>query len=443
MRFPTKDEAFGMLSLAAPIAVLQLGMMLFGVVDMMFLGRLGPEAISGVGVANAVYFGLFIAGLGTMLGIDTLASRAWGAGQPAVAAGVFVHALALALAVSAAAFAATFLAPAFFALMRVDPAVAATAGSFLAVVRFMMFPGLLFVACRQYLQAQDVTRPLMVAVALSNGVNAFLNWVLIFGNLGAPALGVRGSALASVSANVFMLALVGGAAASRVRASGWKFHGWHRPVFVDLLALGVPAGLQTLLEVTAFGFTTVLLGRLGPVPTAGHQIALNLASVTFMVPLGISMAAAVRVGQALGRRDGPGAARAGDAALSLGLAFMSTTALLFWAMPGTLVGLYTKDAAVLATAVPLIFIAALFQVFDGAQVVLTGALRGAGETRLALLANFVGHWCVGLPIGAYLGLGRGWGPPGLWWGLLTGLVVTAGILFSAWRVRSRPLRAIS
>lgn len=430
-----------MLSLAAPIVALQLGMMLFGVVDMMFLGRLGADAISGVGVANAVYFGLFIAGLGALLGIDTMASRAWGAGQPAVAAGVFVHALALAVAVAALAFAATFLAPAFFALMSVDPGVAATAADFLGVVRYMMFPALLFVACRQYLQAQDVTRPLMWAVAAGNALNVFLNWVLIFGNLGAPALGVRGSGLASLTSTTLMLGLVGWTAAGRVRAAGWKFHGWHRPVFRELLALGVPAGLQTLVEVCAFGFTTVLLGRLGPVPTSGHQIALNLASVTFMVPLGISFAAAVRVGQAVGRGDRPGAARQGDAALSLGLVFMSATALLFWAVPGVLVGLYTKDAAVTATAVPLVFVAALFQVFDGAQVVLTGALRGVGETRLALLANVLGHWCVGLPVGAYLGLGRGWGPVGLWWGLLTGLVVTAGILFAAWRRRSAPLRA--
>lgn len=441
MRFPTKDEARDMLSLAAPIAALQLGMMLFGVVDIMFLGRLGPEAIAGVGVANAVYFGLFIAGLGAMLGIDTMASRAWGAGQPGVAAGVLVHALALALAVAATTFAASFLAGPFFRLMAVDPAVAATGLVFLGVIRFMMFPALLFVACRQYLQAQDVTRPLMWTVAAGNAVNAFLNWVLVFGNLGAPALGVRGSALASLTSTTLMLGLVGWAAWTRVRASGWRFHGWHRPVFVELLALGVPAGLQTLVEVCAFGFTTVLLSRLGPVPTAGHQIALNLASVTFMVPLGISMAAAVRVGQAIGRGDRPGAARAGDTAVALGLAFMSATALVFWALPGFLVGLYTRDAAVLAVAVPLIFIAALFQVFDGAQVVLTGALRGTGETRLALYANVLGHWCVGLPIGAYLGLGRGWGPKGLWWGLLTGLVVTAGILYAAWRVRSRPLRA--
>ena len=171
--------------------------------------------------------------------------------------------------------------------------------------------------------------------------------------------------------------------------------------------------------------------------------ALNLASVTFMVPLGVSMAAAVRVGQAIGRGDGPGAARAGETALSMGLAFMSATALAFWAAPGFLVGLYTADAAVVATAVPLVFIAALFQVFDGAQVVLTGALRGAGETRLALLANVAGHWCVGLPVGAYLGLGRGWGPKGLWWGLCLGLVVTASILHAAWRRRARLLSATS
>lgn len=443
MKLPTRAEASDMLALAAPIAALQLGMMLFGVVDMMFLGRIGPEAIAGVGVANAVYFGLFIAGLGALLGIDTLASRAWGAGQPAVAAGVFVHALALALGVAGLAFAGTFLAGPFFGLMGVDPAVAATASEFLGVLRWMMFPGLVFVACRQYLQAQDVTRPLMATVAAGNALNAFLNWVFIFGHLGSPALGVRGSALASLTTTTAMMAAVGWAAWGRVRASGWKFHGWHRPVFVELAALGVPAGLQTLTEVCAFGFTTVLLGRLGPVPTSGHQIALNLASVTFMVPLGVSMAAAVRVGQAIGRGDGPGASRAGETALSLGLAFMSAMALVFWAAPSFLVGLYTADAAVTAVAVPLLFIAALFQVFDGAQVVLTGALRGAGETRLALLANVLGHWCVGIPIGAYLGLGRGWGPKGLWVGLCSGLVVTAGILLAAWRRRARLLSATS
>lgn len=443
MRIPTRHEVRELLALAAPIAALQLGMMLYGVVDMMFLGRLGPDAIAGVGVGNSVYFGLFIAGLGAMLGIDTLASRAWGAGKPAVAAGVFVHALVLAAATAALLFTASLLAPAFYSLAGVQGDVAATAVRFLSVLRWMMFPGLLFVACRQYLQAQDVTAPLMWAVGLGNALNAFLNWVFIFGNLGAPALGVRGSALASLSSTSFMLLYVGGAAWGRVRASGWRFHGWHRPVYRELLALGVPAGLQTMVEVCAFSLTTVLMGRLGPVPTSGHQIALNLASITFMVPLGVSMAGAVKVGQAQGRGDGPGAVRAGETALALGLAFMAGMALVFFAAPAFLVRLYTGDAAVVAMGAPLVLIAAVFQVFDGAQVVLTGALRGLGETRLALLANLIGHWCVGLPLGAFLALSCGLGPRGLWWGLCTGLVVTAGVLYKAWRVRSAPLRAIS
>ena len=440
MRLPTKDEARSMLSLAAPIAGLQLGLMFFGVVDMMFLGRLGPDALAGVGVGNAVYFGLFIAGLGAMLGIDTLASRAWGAGQPGVCAGVFIHALALAAAVAGLLFAAIHLAGPFYALVGVERSVAATALSFLGILKYMLFPGIYFVACRQYLQAMSVTRPLMWAIGLGNLVNALLNWLLIFGHGGFPALGVRGSALSSLTATCFMLAVVGTAAAARVRAARWRFHGWHRPVFAELVALGVPAGLQTMVEVCAFAFTTLLMGRLGPVVTSGHQIVLNMASVTFMVPLGISMAAAVRVGQGLGRGDRPGAARAGDAALSLGLVFMGAMAVVLWAAPAFLVRLYTADAGVTAVALPLVLIAAVFQVFDGAQVVLTGALRGVGETRLPLLANLAGHWLVGIPLGALLALRLGWGPRGLWLGLLSGLIVTAGLLAWAWRLCSAPLR---
>lgn len=441
MKLPSWPEARSMLALAAPIAVLQLGLMLYGVVDMMFLGRLGPEALAGVGVGNAVYFGLFIAGLGAMLGIDTMVSRAWGAGQPAVCAAVFVHAVVLALGVATLLFIVTYIAGPFYRLVGVDAGVMATALLFLGVLKFTMFPGLLFVACRQFLQAMDTTRPLLWAIGLGNILNAFLNWALIYGNLGAPALGVRGSALASFSATCFMLAVVGTVTARRVRASGWRFHGWHGTVFAELLALGVPAGLQTLTEVCAFGFTTVLMGRLGAVPASGHQIALNLASVTFMVPLGISMSAAVRVGQSLGRGDRPGAARAGDTAIIMGMAFMVFMAAAFWAAPSLLVRLYTSDPSVLAVAVPLIHIAALFQVFDGAQVVLTGALRGLGETRLSLWANLAGHWGLGIPVGAFLGLRLGWGPQGLWWGLLSGLVLTAGLLFWAWRKRTAPLRS--
>lgn len=430
-----------MLSLALPIAALQLGLMLYGVVDMMFIGRLGPTPLAGLGVGNAVYFGLFIAGLGSMLGIDTLASRAWGAGQPAACAGVFVHAAALAAGVAAVLFSATFLAGPFYRLIGVEPGVAASADAFLGVLRFMMFPGMLFVACRQYLQAQDVTRPLLWAIGLGNLLNVFLDWTFIYGHLGCPPLGVRGSALASLSSTSLMMAVVGAAAWGRVRASGWRHHGWHGQLFSELMSLGLPSGLQTLAEVCMFGLTTVLMGRLGPVPTSGHQIALNLASITFMVPLGMSMASAVRVGQAVGRGDRPGAARAGDTALWLGAAFMGTMALLFWAAPGRLVRLYTGDPAVVGLAVPLVCIAALFQVFDGIQVVLTGVLRGAGETRLPFLANVAGHWMVGLPVGVYLAFRRGWGPQGLWWGLLTGLVCVAGLLSWAWSVRSRPLRA--
>jgi MATE family multidrug resistance protein len=207
-----------------------------------------------------------------------------------------------------------------------------------------------------------------------------------------------------------------------------------------MLRLGSPIGIQFGLEYGAFGLTGLLMGWLGTVAMAGHQVALNLASLTFMVPLGISQATAVLVGQGVGREAPGSARRAAGAGLLLGTAFMATTALVFLFFPGVLARFYSGDPEVLVLATILIPLAGVFQVFDGLQVVASGVLRGVGDTRTPMLLNLLGFWCIGMPVGLWLGFGRGMGPRGLWWGLVLGLASVAILLL--FRVRARMARAL-
>jgi MATE family multidrug resistance protein len=200
----------------------------------------------------------------------------------------------------------------------------------------------------------------------------------------------------------------------------------------SLLALGLPAGLQLIIEVGVFALATTLVGRLAPVALAAHQIALNAASVTYMVPLGISAATAVRVGQALGRREPVAAKRAGWTGVLLGSTFMAAAALAFFAVPAPIVRAFTTETAVIAAGVSLLYVAAVFQLFDGVQVVATGALRGAGNTRTPMIWNLVGYWLLGLPVGYLLCFNAGWGAVGIWIGLSVGLIVVGVVLLLVW-----------
>lgn len=442
---PLKDmpwpETRSVLRLAAPIAVTQIGMVLYGTVDMLFVGRLGPAAIASVGLGSMTYFTVFVIGMGIVMGIDSHSSKAFGAGRPDLCGQLLVHTLALALMTATALFSIYLLAGPAYRLIGIAPEVVAGAVSYLKILRWAIFPGLCFVACRQFLQSMNVTAPLVAAIVLGNIANALLDAALVFGLFGFPALGVRGSAFATLGANAVMLLIAALAARRMLRAHDFRFHGWHRRLFLDVFSLGLPGGVQMLVEVAIFSLVTALIGRLGAQALAAHQLALNLASFTFMIPLGLSHAAAVRVGQALGRGDPQGAADSGRAATIMGVAFMAMTGVLFACAPGFFLGLFGAGADVVRIGTPLLYCSAAFQVFDGAQAVLSGALRGLGETRRPLLINLFGHWLIGLPIGVGLGFGLGWGATGLWIGLASGLAVVAVLLRREWRLRTAALIA--
>jgi MATE family multidrug resistance protein len=299
-----------------------------------------------------------------------------------------------------------------------------------------------FIVLRQTLQALGRLAPIVVTVVAANAVNVALNWVLIYGNLGSPAYGAVGSAWASSASRWAM--------AAALLALGWReLRGYVVPLRREALAprpvarmfrLGLPIGAQYVLEFGAFAAIALLMGWLGTTQMAAHEVAINLASLTFMVPFGVASAAAVLVGHAVGRGDAPSARRAAGAALWCGVGFMTLSAALFRLAPEWLARLYTGDVTVVAVAATLIPIAGVFQVFDGLQAVSGGILRGVGDTRSPLVVNVLGFWLIGMPVSLWLAFRRGGGPVGLWWGLVVGLAAVGTILVL--RVAVRLSRAL-
>jgi len=442
-----KSELRPMAMLAVPVAVGELGWMAMGVVDVIMVGRLSAEAIGAVAVGRALVMVVTVFGVGLLLGLDTLVSRSFGAGDRDDCRHSLVNGCYLAVLVTLPLTALLYAAIPGFRWFGIAPDVLTLTVPYTTAVGASVLPVLLYTALRRYLQAINRVRAVMIALVSANLVNAAANWVLIFGRLGAPALGVRGAGLATVISMSYLALFLAGVVWLNEREQGpgrtavvWRFD----PARLRrLLALGLPAATHVTVELSVFALVTALAGRLDAASLAAHQIALTLASVTFMVPLGISSAAAVRVGHALGRADQDGAIRAGWTAIVLGAGFMLAAAAAFVVLPRRLLRVFTDDPDVIAIGVTLLALAALFQLFDGIQVVATGALRGLGDTRNPLIWNLVGHWLIGLPAGYYLCFARGWGASGLWVGFCLGLTFVGTVLLRVWSRALGPLGSAS
>lgn len=447
-----RAELPALIRLAVPVALAELGWMLQGVVDVIMVGRLGPTAIGAVALGNALYYAPSLFGLGLLLGLDTVIARSYGEGDFDACHRWLAQGIYIALASTPLLMGLLYAFAAHTAHFGVQPELVAPAAGYLRMLLWGTLPLLLYAAVRRYLQAVGQVRVITLTFVFANLVNWGANYVLINGKLGLPAMGVRGSALSTVLARTLMAAMLLGFAWRHERSRGHPlFHHWAAPhlrQLRQLLKLGIPTASQLLLEVGAFAVATVLAGRISADALAAHQIALNYAAMAYMVPLGISAAAAVSVGHALGAADPARARRAAILALVLGVGFMLCTATVFLLFPRPLTALYTHEAAIVALIRPLLALAALFAIFDAVQIILTGALRGMALTRVPMLANLVGYWIVGLPLGILLAFHGLPGDPstatpygifGIWMGLTLALIVIAAILLQFWNKRSRKL----
>ncbi len=429
-----------LMALAVPVVLSELGWMSMSIVDTIMVGRLSAEAIGAVGMGNAVYYAPALFGIGVLLGLDTLVSQAYGRGDFDECHRWLSQGVYLAIGFTPVLMLLLWAAPLAFPYLHVNPVVSGQSADYLRILNWGTLPLLLYAAFRRYLQGVKRVKPVSFALISANLINWGGNWALIYGHLGCPAMGVRGSALSTCLARVYMAAVLIVAAWKNEAERGHNlFAHWpgvSRRRVRALMKLGTPAAAQIVMEVGAFGAATVMASRLTPVALAAHQIALNCASFTYMVPLGTSAAAAVAVGHAVGAGNAPRARRAGWLALAVGVAFMACAAMVFIFAPHLVLDIYTNQEVVVGTGVRLLAMAAAFQVFDGIQTIATGALRGLGETRATMVANFCGYWLFGLPLGYFLCFSQGKGILGLWTGLTLALVLIAIVLLFQWSRQS-------
>ena len=429
-------ELLPTLRLAGPVVLAEIGWMSMGIVDTVMVGPLGPAAIGAVGMSSSLFIAVAIFGMGIMLGLDTLVAQSYGANRLDDCARWLQHGTCLGLGVGPPIMLLCYAGLSTIDSWGLHAAVRDLAAPYLRVIVLSTLPLLLYATFRRYLQGIHLVRPVMYALVTANLANALANWTLIYGRLGAPALGIEGSAWATVLARVYM-ALFLFVTILREHRRRREVQP-HVPFRFDpgrvrrLVTLGVPAAAQVTLEVGVFAAASALAGQLDPVSLGSHQIALNIAALAFMVPLGVSSAAAVRVGHAVGARDVHRAVRGGWTALAAGVVIMAGIGTLLLVFPVPMLRVFTNDPQVIDTGVRLLTIAGAFQVFDGTQAVATGVLRGIGDTRTPMIMNVIGHWVLGLPAGYVLCFRRGWGVTGLWIGLSIGLVFVALLLTFVW-----------
>lgn len=429
------EEARRLTRLAAPVVATQLASMMLGVVDALMVGRIGVEPLAAASLGNVWVMGSLLAAMGIVLGIDPLVSQAHGARDAGRAGLALQQGLVVALLVSVPCVVSLFFTERGLVLLGQEAGLARLAHDYAIAQIPGVAPFLAFIALRQYLQGRAIVTPAMWVALLANGFNAFANWVLIYGNLGAPALGLVGSGVATSLTRVMLVATLAAWIVLRRHHEG-AWLGWTRDALrlrglVTVLRTGVPVALQFSLEVWAFQLSTLFAGRLGAPALAAHSIVLNIASVSFMVPLGISIGTATRVGNLIGAGQPWRAQRSAWVAMAMGGGTMTLFALTFVTLRELLPRAYTSDATVIGLGATLLPVAAAFQLFDGIQVVGGGVLRGMGRTVPAAAFNLIGYWTLALPLAWALAFGLELGVTGIWWGLCLGLGAVA-VMMTLW-----------
>jgi len=418
------------LRLAAPITAGQVGQMLMGVADTVMVGHVGTLALAACAFGNSMLMVIAIAGFGVLTAVSIRVSHAHGAGLAQAMARAYYGGVGLSVIGGVLCAVGVQLVYPLFHHLGQAPGVVEEARAYTIIVAWSLIPAWLTATARNYLESQS--RPWPAFWIMFGGVllNVFLNWVLIFGNLGAPELGLAGAGWATLISRIatFVAMTWFVLAASSAPTEGWKPEvEWWREQGA-LLKLGIPTGLQLLSEVGAFAVAALLIGRLGAVPLAAHQIAITCASTTFMVPLGVAMASTVRIGQAVGRGRSELLRPIGAGAWSIGLMAMATFSVVLITSGHAIARAFVSDPGVIVIAAQLLVIAGIFQLVDGVQVIGSGLLRGLRDTKAPMWITLAAYWGIALPLGGWLTFGRGEGAAGMWIGLAWGLLVAAVLL---------------
>ncbi len=432
------------LKIGAPLIAAQLTQQAIQVTDTVMLGWLSAEALAAGVLASTLFFVGFIAGTGFAYAVMPLAASAAGADdvrgvRRVVRMGLWVGALVVSVLMVPLWFGGPILS-----LTGQDPELVAMAVQYLGVAQWALYPAVAVMVLRSFLSALERTQVVMWATLAGAGLNVLLNWMLIFGNWGAPALGIRGAAIATLGSQSLILLLLVAYVLTRPYLKKYElFVRFLRPdwdAFREVLRLGVPISATILAEVGMFSISSLLVGRLGTVPLAAHGIALQITSVVFMIPLSLASAGTVRVGRALGRRDPQSLDRAARTVMAMSLAVAVSGALVLWLMPAPLIRAFLDDAeperaAIVATGTAFLAVAAVFQVVDTMQVISVGLLRGLSDTRVPMWIAVASYWGLGLPAAWILAFPLGMGGVGIWIGLALGLSAAAVML--TWRFAQR------
>ena len=439
-------EARTMLSLAWPLVLSQLAQVAFQTTDVIMLGWVGPDQLAGMSLATALMHPLLVGGFGLVSAAAPMVSQALGAGELKSVRRTVRQGLWVALLVSALIVPVLVLSEHIFPLLAQPPEAAHLAALYLDFAAFSTIPALSYMVFRLFISAKGNTKAVLAITVFALVLNGVLNYLLIFGAFGFPELGIVGAAIATTASNTLMLLL---GAAYAVLHPKFRRHyvlvrffkpDW--PRFFEFFHIGLPIGLTQIAEVSLFGFAVFMMGWIGTEAVAAHAIAIQCASIAFMVPLGLAQAATIRVGLAQGARDPDRVGRAGWSALAVTLLFMSITFALFIFAPRLLASLFLdatrpENQATIALAVSYLTVAGLFQLFDGTQVAMASALRGLSDTRVPMVVALLGYWVVGLSIAYVFAFVLGWQGIGVWTGLAAGLAFVAVVLLIRWSNRER------
>jgi MATE family multidrug resistance protein len=429
------------LILAVPVIIGQLGLIMMGVVDSLMVGELGADYLAAAALANHIVILILIVGLGVSMAVTPLVAISIGGGKRDEAQNLFKQSLVVNFAFGIIMTILILISSELIPYLNQPPLVTKYASSYTKILAISIIPWMIYQSYKQFIEGLSITHPPMVVTIIANIVNVFVNWLLIFGNFGFPKLELDGAGIATSASRIFMVIVMIIYVNRSKRFQEFDVslivRSFNNSVIKRILRLGLPSGFQYFFEVGAFSFTVVMVGWLGAKSLAAHQIAINLASISFMAVTGISAAGGIRVGNAVGKGDIKETRKAGFSAVILGASIMFCAGLIFVTLRNYLPSLYISDQDVISIASSLLVIAALFQLSDGTQAVGIGILRGLTDVKAPTLITFIAYWIIGLPVGYILGFIFELGVQGVWIGLLIGLTVSALMLTLRFNYKSK------